>query len=154
MSSNQTSNYEGGIKQELIENANEQKDLIDMVICCICIDLVKIPWECSVCEALYCKDCWENLKVTKKKCAFNCQSEVKPVNKYFREKVLSKIRLRCENCEAANLDYNLYLKHISYCKQHSNFVIKSELDDLIKEKEKRIQELKEEIRKNKSILYK
>ena len=147
MSSNQL-HFEGGIKQELIVNKEEVKDLMDMIICCICLDLVKIPYECSECEGLYCKECWDEIKITKKKCAFNCESEIKPINKYFREKVLSKVILRCEDCNASNFDYNLYLKHIAYCKQHSKFVIKAELDDMIKEKEKRILELKEDIKKN------
>ena len=59
------------------------------------------------------------MKVFKNKCAFGCTSEIKPVGKYFREKVLSKIKLRCEICNATELEYNLYLKHISVCKQHS-----------------------------------
>jgi hypothetical protein len=137
-----------GIKQELITNKEEVKELIDMIICCICLDVVKVPLECSECEALYCKDCWEEIKVTKEQCAFKCVSKIKPINKYFRENVLSKIKLRCEICNAPEMNYNLYLKHISYCRQHSKFVIQADLDELIKEKEKRVQELKNEIRKN------
>lgn len=147
MASNEKATFPG-IKQELIVNNEEVKDLIEMIICCICLDIVKIPYECSECEAVYCKDCWEEIKVTKEQCAFKCKSQIKPINKYFRDNVLSKIKLRCELCNAPELNYNLYLKHISYCKQHSKFIIKAELDEMIKEKEKRIQELKNEISKN------
>ena len=141
-------NSDGGIKIELIINKEEVQDLLDMVICCVCLDLVKNPLECNFCEGLYCKECWDTMKVFKNKCAFGCTSEIKPVGKYFREKVLSKIKLRCEICNATELEYNLYLKHISVCKQHSKFVIKAQLDEMIKEKEKRLQELKDELNKN------
>jgi hypothetical protein len=138
-------NFEGGIKIELITNKNEIQDIIDSIICCICLDLVKIPLECSQCEALYCKDCWEGIKVTRKKCAFGCSSEIKTVKRFFKEKVLSKVRLHCEHCHNTNIDYNIYLKHIQYCKQHLKFTNIKELKQLVTEKDIKISELLNEL---------
>ena len=140
-------NYDGGIKLELISNKDEIKDIIETITCVICLDLVKIPLECTECEALYCKDCWEGIKVTRKKCAFGCSKEIKTVKKFFREKVLSRVKLTCEDCHGTDIQYDTYLKHIQYCKQHLKFTDIHELESLVLEKNNKIKELMSELSK-------
>jgi len=84
--------------------------------------------------------------VTRKKCAFGCTSEIKTVKKFFKEKILSRVKLNCEFCNSTNIDYDIYLKHIQYCKQHLKFTNIVEIEELMKEKDKKIKELTAEFK--------
>ena len=138
-------NYTGiGIKEELVENYADYKEIIKSLICCICLDIVKNPMECENCESLYCEDCWEIMKISGKKCVLHCTSAVKRANKFVRD-MLANLRITCESCGKKNIDYNIYIKHMEACIMNKNLITKDELKKLIKEKETKIDEIEAEI---------
>lgn len=133
-----------GINEELIENFEEYKDIIKSLYCCICLDIVKSPFECENCESLYCEDCWEMMKIAGKKCVINCTAPVKKANKFVRD-MLSKLKITCEICSKTGIDYEIYVKHSEACLINKKISTVEELSRVVKEKETKLKELAEEL---------
>lgn len=133
-----------GISEESIENFEENKELIKNLGCCICLEIVKSPFECETCESLYCEDCWEVMKISGKKCVINCVAPVKKANKFVFE-MLNKLNFRCDTCGKHGIEYELYLKHLEACLINKKISSTIELMRVAKEKEAKIDELSYEL---------
>jgi hypothetical protein len=133
-----------GISQEIVENYEEYKETIKTYDCCICLEIVKSPFQCEKCESLYCEDCWELMKISGKKCVINCTAPVKKANKFVLQ-MLNKLKIRCETCGKYGIEYDLYLKHMEVCLINKKISSITELSRVAKEKETKIDELKSEL---------
>jgi hypothetical protein len=138
-----------GIYEEWVENYEEYKEMIKSLYCCICLDIVKCPFECENCESLYCEDCWDVMKIAGKKCVINCNASVKKANKFVHD-MLNKLKLKCQSCGKGGIDYNIYVKHMEACQINKKLSSIEELMKIVKEKEYRIDELTKELENLKS----
>jgi hypothetical protein len=145
MENKSTTGFTGsGISEELVENFTEYQEMIKSLYCCICLDIVKIPYECENCESLYCEDCWEVMKIAGRKCVLHCTAPVKKANKFVRD-MLGKLKIKCETCGKSGISYDIYIKHTDACLLNQKISTVDELTKTIKEKEVRIDELSSEI---------
>jgi len=133
-----------GINEELVENFEEYKEVIKSLYCCICLDIVKSPFECENCESLYCEDCWEVMKIAGKKCVINCTAPVKKANKFVYD-LLGKLRIKCDICGKGGIEYDIYIKHMEACLINKKISSLEELNKVLKEKESKIEELSSEL---------
>ena len=133
-----------GINEEYVENFEEYKEMIKSLYCCICLDIVKSPFECENCESLYCEDCWEVMKIAGKKCVINCVAPVKKANKFVHD-MLSKLKIKCSTCGKGGIDYEIYIKHMEACLINKKISSVEELSKVVKEKEAKIDELSKEL---------
>ncbi len=103
-----------GISEDLVENFSEVEELITSLSCCICLEIVKNPYECENCESLYCYECWNMMKITGKNCVYDCKTAIIKAKKFVYN-MLSKIRFRCKDCQKSNIPYRVYLMHLEIC---------------------------------------
>jgi hypothetical protein len=140
-----TKQFEGsGISETLVDNFEEYKEMIKSLYCCICLDIVKSPFECENCESLYCEDCWAMMKIAGKKCVINCTAPVQKANKFVRD-MLSKLKIKCETCNKSGIAYDIYIKHTEACLINRKISTVEELTKVVKEKETKIDELTAEL---------
>jgi len=138
--------FGSGIDEDLVENSGEFQELIKSFICCICLDIVKLPMECENCESLYCAECWDILKIPGKPCVLNCSAKcIKKANKFVLE-LLSKLSIRCDKCNRCGIDYHTFVKHIEGCSINLKYSSREELKEIISEKDKKIVDLKSELK--------
>jgi hypothetical protein len=133
-----------GISEDTVENIHELQQMISSLNCCICLEIVKNPYECEMCESLYCEDCWDVMKIAGKKCVINCNAPVKVANKFLRD-MLSKLKITCNTCGKTGIKYNIYVKHMDACVLNRKISTVEELNKTIREKQYRIDELSAEI---------
>ena len=141
-------NQTSGISEDLVENYAECEELIRSLTCCICLEIVKNPYECENCESLYCFECWDMMKITGKNCVYDCKTPIIKAKKFIFD-MLSKIRFQCEDCQKRNIPYKTYLRHMQICKLNTKFLNIEESENLLKESQGRIDEIKKEIEKEK-----
>lgn len=135
----------GGISEDVVENFKEYEEAITSLCCCICLDIVKSPFECGDCESLYCEDCWDHMKIAGKNCVISsCKAPVKKANKFVFQ-MLNKLKLRCNTCGKTGLEYDMYIKHEEACMINKKLSSIMELSLVLKEKETRILELSTEL---------
>lgn len=133
-----------GINEEWVENYEEYKEMLKSLNCCICLDIVKSPFECENCESLYCEDCWEVMKISGRKCVISCTAPVKKANKFVHD-MLNKLKLKCQTCGKGGIDYDIYIKHMEACLINKKLSSVEELTKIVKEKESKIEELNKEL---------
>ena len=144
---------EGGINEDFIENIGEfPENVLQSLECCICIELVKDPVECKGCQSIYCKECWEQLKIAGKGCVMRCTSNVEKANKFLFD-ILQRLKLKCPICEEGGLNYPKFLLHYDCCVIAKKYGTIEELTKLEKEKDDEIVQLKQDIEKLKSNKY-
>ena len=144
---------EGGINEEFIENIGEfPENVLQSLECCICIELVKEPVECKGCQSIYCKECWEQLKIAGKGCVMRCTKPVEKANKFLIE-ILKKLKFKCPICEEGGLSYPKFLLHYDCCVIAQKYGTIEELTKLEKEKDEEIEKLKQDIVKIKSNTF-
>jgi len=137
--------FGSGIDEEFVENSGEFKEIVKSFVCCICLDIVKIPMQCEKCESLYCGECWDILKIGGKNCVYNCPAScIKNASKFVLE-LLKKLSLRCELCGIKGIDYHTYIKHVEGCGLNLKFANKEDINADIKDKDKKIEALKYEL---------
>ena len=142
---------EGGINEDFIENIGEfPENVLQSLECCICIELVKDPVECKGCQSIYCKECWEQLKIAGKGCVMRCTSNVEKANKFLFD-ILQRLKLQCPICQEGGLNYPKFLLHYDCCVIAKKYGTLEELTKL--EKEEEIEKLKQDIEKLKNNRY-
>lgn len=133
----------GGISLDQVENKEIILYYLDHSTCVVCLKIVRNPVECEKCESLFCKDCYESLKILKIK--EDCNTEPVKANKFLRE-VLSKLRVTCYFCKKHNIEYDNFTKHLHDCSSSSSeHVFRDEYIKKIKEKEENIASLEEDL---------
>lgn len=133
-----------GINEDQIENYQEYKDLINSLGCCICLCIVKSPFECTNCQSLYCEECWDQMKIAGKKCVVHCTAEVRKANKFVHD-MLNKLIIRCDECKKSGIEYKIFVKHIEVCLLNRKISSVEELSKAVKEKDFKILELTTQI---------
>ena len=115
----------GGIQTALIENKDVFQTHFDGVMCCVCVKVARDPVECEKCDTLYCKNCYDSLKILNIKS--DCNTLPKRANKFLRS-ILSKLFIICEFCGKNHIEYDQYNKHLNECKLNKKFCL---LDDYL-----------------------
>ena len=133
-----------GISEDQIENYQEYQEILKSLNCCICLDIVKNPVECSTCESLYCDECWNLMKISGKKCVINCTTPVIKANSFVYN-ILDKLIIRCDYCGKGGLSYSKYIKHSESCSMLKKYGTVDELSKILQEKTKKIASLKKEL---------
>jgi hypothetical protein len=133
-----------GIKESQIENYDQYRKILESFTCPICLDIVKNPHQCELCETLYCDECWDFIKIAGKKCVMHCTAPVVKANKFVLD-TLSKLRITCETCNKTNIEYNLYIMHYEVCGHLQNLVKSGEIERQLEDKRKKIISLDKEI---------
>jgi len=130
-----------GINEDQIENYEENQEMLKSLTCCICLDIVKNPVECSKCESLYCEECWKLMEISGKDCVLHCKKPIIKANKFVYQ-ILEKLKIKCENCNEGDISYSKYILHEQSCMLSKKFGSISELEKVVKEKNLKIKELK------------
>jgi len=144
---------EGGINEEFIENVGEfPQNVLESLECCICCELVKDPVECKGCQTIYCKECWDQLKIAGKGCVMRCTSNVEKANKFLFD-ILKRLKLKCPICEEGGLNYPKFLLHYDCCVIAKKYGTIEELTKFENEKNEEIEKLKQDIEKLKNNRY-
>ena len=144
---------EGGINEDFIENVGEfPQNVLDSLECCICYELVKDPVECKGCQTIYCKECWDQLKIAGKGCVMRCTSNVEKANRFLFD-ILKRLKLKCPICEEGGLNYPKFLLHYDCCVIAKKYGTIEELTKFEKEKIEEIEKLKQDIEKLKNNRY-
>ena len=133
-----------GISEDLVENFNEVEELIKSLFCCICLEIVKNPYECENCESLYCYECWNIMKITGKNCVYDCKTPIIKAKK-FVSNMLSKIRFRCQDCQKRNIPYKVYLTHLEICLLNNKNMNLDVADGLLAEAKAKVDKLQKEL---------
>jgi hypothetical protein len=129
-----------GINEDQIENYEENQEMLKSLTCCICLDIVKNPVECSKCESLYCEECWKLMEISGKDCVLHCKKPIIKANKFVYQ-ILEKLKIKCENCNEGDISYSKYILHEQSCMLSKKFGSISELEKVVKEKNLEIAEL-------------
>lgn len=139
-------NYIGqGIRQEQIQNYIQFKKILESFICPICLDIVVSPYECELCQTLYCEECWEFTKTSGKKCTMNCEKlAIKKANKFVLN-TLSNLRITCDSCNKTNIPYNIYIIHFKVCGPLKALLNNGEINKQISNKKIQIEEIDKQI---------
>jgi len=137
--------FGSGIDEEFVENSGDFQELVKSFVCCICLDIVKQPMQCQKCESLYCGECWEILKIGGKNCVYNCPASCITGASKFVLELLKNLSLRCELCGRKGIDYHTFVKHIEGCSLNLKFSNRDDINVEIKERDKKIEQLKSEI---------
>ena len=133
-----------GISEDQIENYSEYEEILSSLNCCICLDIVKNPMECSKCQSLYCAECWKTLVIAGKDCVLHCKSKIVKANKFVFE-ILNKLKIKCNNCNQGGISYNKFLIHDNVCILSKTYGGVEELTKVIDEQNNKIQTLKKKI---------
>jgi len=134
-----------GIDKQFINNYEEykQKNLLEEIICPICLKILLDPLECNKCQVLICNNCHFILECAGKNCIKeNCKGIYIKSNKYAQE-LLRGLIIKCYGCNKDNINYNDFLKHIETCEDYlANPALKKLI--IIKKRSEEIKNLKEE----------
>jgi hypothetical protein len=133
-----------GISEDLVENFNEVEELIKSLSCCICLEIVKNPYECENCESLYCYECWNMMKITGKNCVYDCKTPIIKAKKFIFN-MLSKIRFRCQDCQKRNIPYQVYLSHLEICLLNNKNMNIEVANGLLAEAKAKVEKLNKEL---------
>jgi len=133
-----------GISEDLVENFNEVEELIKSLSCCICLEIVKNPYECENCESLYCYECWNMMKITGKNCVYDCKTPIIKAKKFIFN-MLSKIRFRCQDCQKRNIPYQVYLSHLEICLLNNKNMNIEVANALLAEAKAKVEKLNKEL---------
>ena len=133
-----------GISEDQIENYSEYEEILSSLNCCICLDIVKNPMECSKCQSLYCAECWKTLEIAGKDCVLHCKSKIVKANKFVFE-ILNKLIIKCNNCNQGGISYNKFLIHDNVCMLSKTYGGTTELTKVIDEQMNEIESLKKKI---------
>jgi hypothetical protein len=113
----------------IVKKVNQDLKLqLDSLICCVCLNLVYNPIECTICETLLCTSCYDFNKANGINCVTKrCFGMYKKINRHVRE-ILSLLTIRCQSC--GDLSYSEYYTHINHCisnKRYTNAILRNEL---------------------------
>lgn len=133
-----------GISEDQIENFLDYADMLGSLSCCICLDVVRNPVECQNCESLYCDECWNLLKISNKKCVINCTAPVVRANTFVYQ-ILNKLLIKCTTCNKGGIPYPKYVLHLDSCIMSNKYGTEIELDKIIQEKTKQLDDLNAKI---------
>jgi hypothetical protein len=134
-----------GIKIGQISNYSSYKEILGSMLCCVCMNIVLNPVECTLCETIICEDCLVIIQIAGKKCVTNkCTSKIEKANKFVRE-VLSNLLINCEYCNQQKILYKDFSNHLDKLCSVYKASTREKLFKGIKERDEKINELQKEM---------
>ena len=114
-----TNSLINGIPFSRLINMEKHKNFLDLIKCKICFNVLKNPYDCSICGNTFCYNCIKNIINENKQCPFNCTNfEIKP-SSYIITSYLNTLNFSCLNkdngCNEI-ISYNNLDKHDKECK--------------------------------------
>jgi hypothetical protein len=133
-----------GIKINQISNYINYQEITGSMLCCVCMNVVLNPVECTLCETILCEDCLVIIQIAGKKCPTNkCEGKIEKANKFVRE-VLSNLLINCEYCRQQKILYKDFSNHLDKVCSVYKASTREKLFKSIKEKDEKINELQKE----------
>ena len=108
--------HDNGINEETIVNSDyyNQLNKEQILICCICDELLNDPLMCSQCQTSFCKRCINSWLVKSKMCPMQCQnSQYVEVSKVLKS-IMDGLIIKCELCGQQTTLFK-YPKHSQTC---------------------------------------
>ena len=93
-----------------IYNKNEVENMIELLKCPICLNILNSPVQCNKCNNCFCKLCIDYYKDSKTKCPFRCENPLYMENKFVKN-VLSILKFKCRNGCDKIIKYDELEKH-------------------------------------------
>ncbi len=137
--------FGSGIDEECIENPGDLEDILKGYVCIVCLEIIKLPYQCSNCESLYCCDCFDILKTQNKDCVLKCnQSKIQKAGKFVNN-FLKNLYVKCNQCNKKT-DYITFVKHLDACQINQKFFSRNEFKNIIRDQDEKIESLANEIK--------
>ncbi len=114
-----TNSLINGIPFSRLINIEKHQNFLDLIKCKICFNILKNPYDCSICGNTFCYNCINNIIKENKQCPFNCTNfSIKP-SSYIITSYLNTLNFSCLNkdngCNEI-ISYNNLDKHDKECK--------------------------------------
>ena len=107
-----------GIPVSRVINLDKYENLLQILKCKICLNILLNPYDCSKCGNTFCYSCINKLKESNKKCPFGCTDyEIMP-SSFAIKKFLNQLQFQCLNKEnGCNeiISYNNIEQHDKNC---------------------------------------
>ena len=108
-----------GIPFSRLIDEDNHKNFFELIKCKICFNILKNPYDCTICGNTFCHNCINQLLIQNKKCPFTCVNfKIKP-SSYYITSYLNKLQFSCLNKENGCdeiISYNNIDKHDQECK--------------------------------------
>ncbi len=118
------------ISPDDIYNRASSENIIPLLICQICLQILNCPVQCDICNQCFCEFC---IKKYKNSCPYRCKYPHFKKNKFVNN-VLSTLKFKCKNGCGKIIDYDHLAKH--YDEDCDNVDFKKKYKDLKKLMEK------------------
>ena len=150
-----TSFKEAGFNEDYVENYNSfPEEVMESLYCILCSCIVNNPVECKECQSIFCKECWDQLKILGKGCPMRCQkSEIQKANQFVFD-VLKKLKFKCPICDHGGLSYEKFLQHYNVCEIAKMYSAINKLEAIEKEKDEEINKIQKKIEDLKNNRFK
>ena len=93
-----------------IYNKNEVENMLELLKCPICLNILMTPVQCNKCNNCFCKLCIDHYQDSKIKCPFRCENPAYLENKFVKN-VLSILKFKCKNGCDKIIKYEELEKH-------------------------------------------
>jgi hypothetical protein len=141
-----------GIKISQIANLDEYQAIIEDMICCVCMNVILNPVECTNCDTLICEDCLIIINIAGKKCVTSkCQGKMQKANKFVRE-ILGNLQINCEYCKKTKILYKDFESHLDKVCPIYQESMREKLFNTIKKQDDTINKLQKELDSAKNII--
>lgn len=113
---NNNTNQDIFIDPDQIVNKDLYCNISEAVTCIICSCMILDPVKCKSCENHFCKQCISTWTKKNNTCPYRCQNPAFEEGSRLLKNMLNKFEIRCpENCGSI-LQYEIYYKHVSDCR--------------------------------------
>jgi hypothetical protein len=134
-----------GIKINQISNYSSYMEILESMLCCVCMNVVLNPVECTLCETIICEDCLVIIQIAGKNCVTSkCNGKIEKANKFVRE-VLSNLLINCEYCHQQKILYKDFSNHLDKLCSVYKASTREKLFKGIKERDEKINEIQKEL---------
>ena len=123
------------ISPDDIYNKNEVENMLELLKCSICLNILLAPVQCNKCNNCFCKLCIEHYQDSKIKCPFRCENPSYLENKFVKN-VLSILKFKCKNGCDKIIKYDDPEKH--YEEDCEKIDYKAKYEELLKKHKKLI----------------
>ena len=93
-----------------IYNKTEVENMLELLKCPICLNILMTPVQCNKCNNCFCKLCIDHYQDSKIKCPFRCENPAYLENKFVKN-VLSILKFKCKNGCDKIIKYEELEKH-------------------------------------------
>ena len=112
------SNEKNGIQISRVINLDKYENILPILKCKLCLNILLNPYDCSKCGNTFCYSCINKLKESNKDCPFGCTEYDITPSSFAIKKFLNQLQFSCLNQEnGCNeiISYNNIEQHDKYC---------------------------------------